>query len=152
MHSSSRIDQLNRYTRTFVVLFLASILTACSTPEFSMPTDNNPLPKCPESPNCVRTQIEVDVDPSKALKLSLGILDDMKAHSVDVESDSSKIDAVFKIPVFGFLDDVQIQVDGNDEKSTIFIRSASRVGYSDLGVNNRRVGKFIRLLKQELSE
>ena len=48
--------------------------------------------------------------------------------------------AEFKIAVFGFVDDVECVLE--PESGTIQIRSASRVGHSDLGVNRRRVEKI----------
>jgi uncharacterized protein (DUF1499 family) len=45
--------------------------------------------------------------------------------------------ATFRTPVFGFVDDVEIRLDR--KAAVIHIRSASRVGRSDLGVNRRRV-------------
>jgi uncharacterized protein (DUF1499 family) len=42
--------------------------------------------------------------------------------------------------VFGFVDDLELHLRG--EEGIIAVRSASRVGYSDLGVNRRRVEKI----------
>lgn len=51
--------------------------------------------------------------------------------------------------IFHFVDDIEFYftVDPLSEKALIHIRSASRIGYSDFGVNRKRVerirGKFI---------
>jgi uncharacterized protein (DUF1499 family) len=47
------------------------------------------------------------------------------------------IHAEFTSFLFRFVDDVEFLLD--DGSKTIHVRSASRVGYSDLGVNRRRV-------------
>ena len=45
--------------------------------------------------------------------------------------------AEFRTSIFGFVDDVEFLVDADAKK--IHIRSASRLGYSDLGANRSRV-------------
>ena len=117
-----------------------------------MPVDSNPLPACPASPNCVRTQVVIPVDSASALRLANEVFEEMNAQTIEIDSDSGSINVVFKIPVFGWLDDMTILVDGDNEQCTIYLRSASRVGYSDLGVNGRRVRRFIRILNQKISE
>lgn len=47
------------------------------------------------------------------------------------------IAATFSSSVFGFVDDLEIRVD--PVKNVIHFRSSSRVGYSDFGVNKKRV-------------
>ena len=44
--------------------------------------------------------------------------------------------------IFRFVDDVEFLVD--DSTRQIHFRSASRVGYSDLGANRRRMTKFVQ--------
>ena len=45
--------------------------------------------------------------------------------------------AEFKTSFFGFIDDVEFHV--NESANCIEVRSASRLGYSDLGLNRSRV-------------
>ncbi|MEI7823657.1 MAG: DUF1499 domain-containing protein [Chlorobiaceae bacterium] len=45
--------------------------------------------------------------------------------------------ATFLIPVFGFVDDVEFRL--SPQEGVIHVRSASRLGFSDLGVNRGRV-------------
>lgn len=47
------------------------------------------------------------------------------------------IRAEFVSAIFRFVDDVEFYLD--DRNKVIHVKSASRVGYSDLGVNRRRV-------------
>jgi len=49
----------------------------------------------------------------------------------------------FRSRVFRFVDDVEFLFDPADRQ--IHVRSASRVGYSDLGVNRRRIEKICTL-------
>ena len=50
---------------------------------------------------------------------------------------------------FRFVDDVEVMI--NDDKAEILLRSSSRVGYSDFGVNRARMEEFTRLLNLESS-
>lgn len=74
-------------------------------------------------------------------------MESMNAEKITIDSDSLTIHAVFVIPVFRFRDDVHIAFTESDQITLLHIRSASRVGHSDLGVNRRRVKKFITLIQ-----
>jgi uncharacterized protein (DUF1499 family) len=63
-----------------------------------------------------------------------------------VKTTDRYLHAECKSRLFGFVDDLELQLDR--EAGVIAIRSASRVGYSDLGVNRRRV----ETLRQKLKE
>ena len=56
----------------------------------------------------------------------------------------------FRTLVFGFVDDVEFLAD--ETTHLLHFRSASRLGYSDLGVNRRRMTKIGRQLAKLLSE
>jgi uncharacterized protein (DUF1499 family) len=49
--------------------------------------------------------------------------------------------------LFGFVDDLELQLRGSEGR--IAVRSASRVGYGDLGTNRRRVEQLRTLLVQQ---
>jgi uncharacterized protein (DUF1499 family) len=51
-----------------------------------------------------------------------------------------RLEVVFKSALFKFRDDVTLQI--NAANNTIDVRSKSRVGYSDLGVNRQRVERL----------
>ena len=52
-----------------------------------------------------------------------------------VEATDSYLHAEARSRIFGFVDDLELLLDGNE----LAVRSASRIGYSDRGVNRRRV-------------
>ena len=54
-----------------------------------------------------------------------------------VVADENFLHVEFRSAVFGFVDDVEFLFD--DGNKVIHVRSASRVGYYDFGVNRRRV-------------
>ena len=77
----------------------------------------------------------------------------LSPFKTDIDLQSNQINAVFRIPVFGFKDDVNIIAEstGPDE-SILHIKSASRVGESDLGVNRRRIKRIIATVNQKLDQ
>jgi uncharacterized protein (DUF1499 family) len=112
------------------------------------------LSKCPDTPNCVCTEIKDHTDhyispialPQNTQPAfdSLFILKNIVKNmggSIKVEN-KNYIAATFSSSIFGFVDDLEIRMD-NDQK-VIHLRSASRVGRSDMGVNKKR----IELIKQ----
>jgi uncharacterized protein (DUF1499 family) len=63
-----------------------------------------------------------------------------------VTFEENVIQAEFLSSVFGFVDDVEFYFD--DRKKIIHVKSASRVGYSDLGANRRRIEKIRKRFDQ----
>ena len=60
------------------------------------------------------------------------------------------ISATFTSAIFGFVDDFEIRFDKNT--GTLHFRSASRVGYSDRGVNKKRTNLFKKHFNEKLSD
>ncbi|MGF1495184.1 MAG: DUF1499 domain-containing protein [Microcoleaceae cyanobacterium] len=104
------------------------------------------LNDCPNSPNCVSSQSEdaehqvLPLDYTQSQEEALEKLE-MVLETFDnaeiLREDGDYLYAEFTIPVFGFVDDVEFYLD--DEAKEVQIRSASRLGESDLGVNRKRV-------------
>lgn len=109
----------------------------------------SPLANCPESPNCERETQVFDVSPSRLFDAAQQALADMGPSSMKPEADQRHIRAVYTV-AFVFKDDVEVAVAGHAEGSVLHIRSASRTGYSDLGVNARRVNRFFDALGRHL--
>ncbi|MFH1138664.1 MAG: DUF1499 domain-containing protein [Pseudomonadota bacterium] len=104
------------------------------------------LRPCPESPNCVSSQspdekhfappLLHEGDRAGALSRLAGIVTSLERAKV-VEIGEDYLRAEFTSRVFRFVDDVEFRFDSDGR--TIHFRSASRVGWSDLGVNRKRV-------------
>ena len=138
-----------------IIFAFGLLLISCGSKSNDFPrhmiSTENPLPPCPSSPNCVRVSVPFEADSVEHLSQALSTsLDDMNAFSVSEIPDSGSISAVFRIPVFGWKDDVSIQITEQNSGTIVHIRSASRVGYYDLGVNKRRVKKLIRRTNKNL--
>lgn len=73
---------------------------------------------------------------------------DLRWRIVEADSVEGRIEAVDRTFWFGFRDDVVIRItEAEDGRTRVDIRSASRVGQSDLGANARRVSGFLRRLQ-----
>lgn len=116
------------------------------------------LPACPDRPNCVCSEYPADqehaVEPSPIsraypdLKNLIGEILSRMGGEVRIERENY-VAATFSSPLFGFVDDFQVRVD--QEGRQIHLRSASRVGFSDGGVNRKRVARFRQRLEAALS-
>ncbi len=145
-----------------VLVFLSfTVIISCNNSikpinsELKIP--ENTLAPCPESPNCFRTTQTLKADPEavqQALKKSLTSNNAEKIEEINL-SDKKELNAVFKIPLFGWLDDVVINIDSdtsNADITFVHIKSSSREGYYDLGVNKRRVNKIIKHARKEINK
>lgn len=108
----------------------------------------NPLPPCPTTPNCVRESRVYPHPPDAFFAQAVRALDTLRPIASTIDFDARTIGAVFR--VFVFKDDVQLLIEPHEEGSTLHIRSASRMGYSDLGVNHRRIKRFFSNLADSL--
>ena len=105
------------------------------------------LVQCPHTPNCVSskaspTDKEHFIEPftlsmasSKAWPLILKIIQEQPRTHIK-EATHELITAEVTSLIFRFTDDLTLLLKDNQ---TIDVRSASRVGYSDLGVNRKRI-------------
>jgi uncharacterized protein (DUF1499 family) len=105
------------------------------------------LASCPASPNCVCSEADAGGDEGHSIAaLDPGAVEDdqgwsgtveaVRAMGGRVEADTGHyLHATFVSRIFRFVDDLELRMDGE----RVQVRSASRVGYSDLGVNRRRV-------------
>lgn len=121
-------------------------------PDKYQPRDSNPIPPCPDSPNCARLTIAMEAESEKLLAASFDALREMETENLQIDSDSLRIDAIFQIPVFHFRDDFRISLtDGQSEGETfLHLSSRSRTGKSDLGVNRRRINAFLEAVHSKL--
>ena len=110
------------------------------------------LAPCPKSPNCVSTQVSDKKRIIKPLKYNstlkeaklniLDIIESLKRTKIINETENY-IHVEFRTRTFKFVDDVEFYFD--DTEKIIHFRSASRVGWSDMGVNRKRMEKIRKL-------
>lgn len=127
-----------------------------STPAWAAISNSGHLSSCPSSPNCVVSQDgdqEHTIDPityksdrSKAKETLLKVLSVVPRTEV-IEQTDDYIHSESTSRIFKFVDDTEFYFP--EDENVIHVRSASRVGESDLGVNRRRIEQ-IRLAMEEL--
>lgn len=115
------------------------------------------LGECPDSPNCVSTQtqqedkkmapVSFELEPKKVVEIIKGIIKG-KPNTQLVKESPNYLHYTFKSRIFGFIDDVEFLIDS--EQKLIHFRSASRTGYSDLGVNRKRMTEIMKAVERKL--
>ena len=104
------------------------------------------LAACPDSPNCVSSEAgtadakKVAVLPAESWDKLANVLTEY-GGTVTSESEDY-LSAEFTSSLFGFVDDVEFRL----TPEGVHVRSASRVGYDDAGVNRARVEQLIQKL------
>lgn len=128
------------FTTVLTIFFLS--LTACSgTPPTNIGITNGALAPCPDSPNCVSSNAnKVDkehyIKPLPPLWKELPTV--LKNQNITIiKQEPYYIYATSTSFLFRFVDDVEFYY--QPQKNTIAVRSASRLGHSDLGVNRKRI-------------
>jgi uncharacterized protein (DUF1499 family) len=100
------------------------------------------IPDCPNRPICYRVSIRYSVDPEG---LHASVLDALRVIGARLTSSESWLVSA-EAEIGPFIDDVTIGTEPASGGSVVTVRSASRVGGWDLGVNRRRVRRIVRIL------
>ena len=89
------------------------------------------------------------VAPAAAFDRALAVVGDMGWELLADDAGDLRIEATDRTFWFGFPDDVVVRVAPDGEAgSRVDVRSLSRVGGGDLGVNARRVREFVAALSE----
>ncbi|MDJ0507891.1 MAG: DUF1499 domain-containing protein [Crocosphaera sp.] len=139
----------------FRLLFpdLATIFAA--TQPDNLGVSNQQLLSCPSTPNCVNSQsqdTEHSIPPLSYQRNKKDVISELK--NIINEQERTKIIAEtdnylyaqFTTRWMGFVDDVEFYI--NEAQGVIDIRSASRLGESDLGLNRQRIEQIREEFKQ----
>ena len=129
---------------------LIPFLTACAgEPPQNIGVQNGRLTACPESPNCVssfESDAEHGIQPLQAsLRQVEQVLLGLDEANI-VESTDGYLYAEFTSRLMRYVDDVEFLEDST--AGVIHVRSASRLGYTDLGANRKRIENIRGLLTQ----
>lgn len=139
--ANSPLSSLNSAIATPMALFSFS-----GTRPTNLGVNNGKLRDCPNSPNCVSSQ-SVDAehkiaplsytgDAAKALEDLKSVISSLPRTKI-ITANDNYIYAEFTSALMGYVDDVEFYLD--TDKKVIEVRSASRLGESDLGVNRDRI-------------
>lgn len=135
---------LDRCQKVAILAFTIHTISGCAgTPPTNLGVTNGLFTPCPSSPNCTNSQATDDhkIDPiwfsgnpRDAKQKLLNVLRSNEQANI-VENSGMYIRAEFKSSLMGFVDDVEFLI----SDTYIETRSASRLGYSDMGANKKRV-------------
>ena len=124
-------------------------MNAASTPSDGVGVASSQLTPCPDSPNCVSSEA---TDPSHAIEplpmadteqrtiemLTSAVSALPGTRSVLTKDNYLHVEA--RSPWLGFVDDIEFLIDSKEK--LVHLRSASRVGHSDFGVNRQRADEI----------
>ena len=129
----------------------ACVIMLCMMGSSAANNTTVPLAPCPDSPNCVSSlasgsdrehyvaPFSFSGDPAAAWQqLRTAVLAEKRVTIVEEKEDY--LHAEMRSLIFRFVDDVEFSLDA--DAGLINVRSASRVGYSDFGVNRKRVERI----------
>nr|WP_320115081.1 DUF1499 domain-containing protein [uncultured Desulfuromonas sp.] len=137
-----------KHKSTLALLTLTGMVWGCAgTPPDDLGIHNGQLRSCPSSPNCVNSQSPNTDEEHAIAPLSytgsqplardalLTILKDWPRVTL-IEQHDDYIRCEFASALMRFVDDVEFYFSA---PGRIDVRSASRLGHSDLGVNRKRI-------------
>jgi uncharacterized protein (DUF1499 family) len=146
-HMERKIITMNVENLILMSLCIGLLLVGCAQNRTrSSGLRNGQLAPCPSSPNCVSSQsadekhriepLSYDVSTSDVMAQLKEVINSMKRSRIITEEDNY-LHSEFRSALFRFVDDVEFYLD--NEENIIHVRSASRIGYHDFGVNRKRV-------------
>ena len=91
------------------------------------------------------TTLTSPISPANALNSATMVLEDLGLEVINVSTEKGIVEATDTTFWFGFKDDVVVRVRAaeNGGGSVVDVRSVSRVGQSDLGLNAKRIGSIL---------
>ena len=129
-----------------VLIFIALLgLSIASRKQPELGLLDRQLRPCPDTPNCVCSEYPGKESFIKPINYSIAHADAWSAVKAAVYKTGGTIlqeqpyylHASYVTPLMRFADDLELRQD--EDSFQIHVRSASRVGHSDFGVNRRRV-------------
>jgi len=113
------------------------------------------LASCPNTPNCINSQsedVKHKIEPFSYKSSTKQAMADLKTVIQSLErtkiitETKNYLYVEFTSAIMGFVDDVEFYLD--EDAKVIHVRSASRLGKSDLGVNRKRIETIRTRLNQ----
>lgn len=119
---------------------LLTLLGCAGERPSTLGVQNGQLGTCPDSPNCVSSS---ETRESHSIAPIVGTLSSVKQAITQmsgaqiISEEGDYLYAEFTTRLMGFVDDVEFLAD--PAAGVVHVRSASRLGHSDLGVNRERI-------------
>jgi uncharacterized protein (DUF1499 family) len=135
-----------------VGLITLILLPGCVGAVPDLGINNGELAPCPKTPNCVNSQAVGEKHYIQPIRYA-GTREDARARLLQIlvslrrakilTAQETYIRAEFTSALFRFVDDVEFYFPKEKSDETVMhIRSASRIGYSDLGANRKRIERI----------
>lgn len=140
--------QITRILSIGALLLITSmaLLSCTGKRPVNIGVSDSGLAPCPASPNCVSSDagdsshsippLQLEVPPDVAWITARELVARLP-RTLIVQETSGYLHAECQSALFGFVDDLELHL--RPAENIIAIRSASRLGYADFGVNRRRV-------------
>lgn len=138
-----------------VIMAVGMVVKNNKTPN-NLGVNNSELAPMPSSPNAVSTQtddedkkvepFEFKGDLENSKKVIIDVLDKIDKVKI-VKNEEDYIYSVFETKTMKYKDDVEFYFD--KENKLIHFRSASRIGYSDMGLNKERYEKIRKMYYEQ---
>jgi len=140
--------------KSLTMVSLVLLFSACQAPRpnhlgIKNVSGSTVLEKCPQKPNCINSHFDGDkehfLDPLKyegskdQAKNLLKAVMKRSSNAKLVNESEDYLHYEFSSSIFKFIDDVEFNF---TENGLIHFKSASRTGYSDLGVNKKRMNEI----------
>ncbi len=137
--------------QTLFIGMVMGLLSSCSFTQVMAENDMN----CPDAPKCVSSQsgdprhfIEPftfnDLPEEAMSRLKSSLLNEKRVKIIIEQP--TYLRAEVRSLIFRFVDDVEFTL--LPEQGLIHIRSSARIGYSDFGVNRRRIERIRQLFQK----
>jgi len=132
--------------KKIILLLIVLIIVSCSSGPKKIGMRGRFFQACPGTPNCVSSMdkrrnhyvapINYTISNEDAFKRLIVVLNSMNKVTV-LKQTPTYVYVVFRTPLMNFKDDVEFYLPSFSK--IIHIRSASRIGFSDMGANRKRV-------------
>jgi uncharacterized protein (DUF1499 family) len=132
-----------------------SLFSCSGTRPANLGIKDGRLADCPSSPNCVSSgasdsahsisAFQLIAPPTDGWRALRALLEELPGVQI-ITADENYIHAECSSAFFGFVDDLELHLRAS--QNSIAVRSASRLGHSDFGVNRKRVENLRGLLTQ----
>lgn len=138
--------------KTLGVLVSVILLTGCSGTMTNLGINEGKLQSCPKTPNCINSQSGTEGQKVQSInytgtqkeaheRLLQIIKTEKRTKTITVQGNYIRVE--FTSALFRFVDDVEFYFpEGQERDGVIHVRSASRIGHSDLGANRKRIERI----------
>lgn len=150
---------MKKYVYLLILVLLVGVVTMRVIENNTAPklgVQSGQLKALGSRPNSVSTQtdqasklvaaIPFDLNPKQQMAKIQKVIESMPGAKI-MQSSDDYLYSVFTSSLMRFKDDVEVYLDADNK--LIHFRSASRVGYSDLGVNRKRYESFAKGLASQ---